>query len=144
MMTEVCAANGSRTAVAQSGTNSMSDSLIAFHPAIEEPSNITPSLRKSSLIVRTWWARCCHLPRGSVNRKSTYLTSCSLIRSMTFWVSDIATFRSKFDRAREDEIAAGDPATHSDRVRTALAGADADRLLDRRDEDLAVADPAGV
>jgi hypothetical protein len=32
----------------------------------------------------------------------------------------------------------------SDRVGTALAGADADRLVDRRDEDLAVADPAGM
>src|SRR5579872_273765 len=32
----------------------------------------------------------------------------------------------------------------SDRVRAALAGADADRFLDGRDEDLAVADPAGM
>src|SRR5215467_10741503 len=93
MTSEVCAANGSSSAVAQSGTSIMSESLIAFQPAIDEPSNITPSLRKSSLIVRTWCARCCHLPRGSVNRKSTYLTSCSLIISMTFWVSDITRFR---------------------------------------------------
>jgi len=50
---EVCAANGSSTAVEQSGTSSMSDSLIAFQPAIEEPSNGTPSLRNSSVIVRT-------------------------------------------------------------------------------------------
>src|SRR5215469_1162146 len=35
------------------------------------------------------------------------------------------------------------PATLN-RVRAALAGADADRLVDRRDKDLAVADPAGV
>ena len=52
MISEVCAANGSSTAVAQSGTSIMSDSLIAFQPAIDEPSNITPSFRKSSLIVR--------------------------------------------------------------------------------------------
>src|ERR1043166_2587847 len=71
----------------------MSDSLIAFQPAIDEPSNGTPSLRNSSLIVRTWWARCCHLPRGSVKRKSTYLASCSLIRSRTCFVSAIARFR---------------------------------------------------
>src|SRR6516165_3982704 len=51
MISEVCAANGSRTAVEQSGTSTMSDSLIAFHPAIDEPSNMTPSLRKSSVIV---------------------------------------------------------------------------------------------
>src|SRR5205807_5287280 len=107
-ISDVWAANGSRTAVEQSGTSIMSDSLIAFQPAIDEPSNITPSLRKSSVIVRTWCARCCHLPRGSVNRKSTNLTSCSLIISITFWVSDIATFRSTFDSAREHESAADD------------------------------------
>src|ERR1700680_1769886 len=33
---------------------------------------------------------------------------------------------------------------NSDRVRTALTGADADRFLDRRNEDLAVTDAAGV
>src|SRR6267143_3640145 len=32
----------------------------------------------------------------------------------------------------------------SDRVGAALAGADADRLVDRADEDLAVADPSGM
>jgi Trk-type K+ transport system membrane component len=53
MISEGWAANGSKTAVAQSGTSIMSDSLIAFHPAIDEPSNITPSFRKFSLIVRT-------------------------------------------------------------------------------------------
>src|SRR6516225_5365469 len=99
MTSEVCAANGSSTAVEQSGTSIMSESLIAFHPAIDDPSNITPSLRKSSLIVRTCCARCCHLPRGSVKRKSTYLTSCSLIISMTFAVSDIP-----FTRSDEGEI----------------------------------------
>ncbi len=40
-------------AVAQSGSRIMSDSLIAFHPAIEEPSNMMPSVRESSLIVLT-------------------------------------------------------------------------------------------
>src|SRR5580692_102209 len=126
MISEDYAANGSRTAVAQSGTRSMSDSLIAFHPAIDEPSNITPSDKNSGVIVRTWCARCCHLPRGSVKRKSTYLTSCSLIMSMTFWVSDIATFRSKFDRAREHEDAADNSTTqvrlHPDRVRQCGCG----------------------
>src|SRR5436190_20305610 len=126
MISEVCAANGSRTAVEESGTSIMSDSLIAFQPAIDDPSNITPSLRKSSLIVRMWWARCCHLPRGSVNRKSTYLTSCSLIISITFWVSDIASFRSMFDRAREHENTADSNAPqvrlHLDRVRRSGCG----------------------
>src|SRR5437764_8308739 len=139
MISEVCAANGSSTAVEQSGTSIMSDSFIAFQPAIDDPSNITPSFKKSSLIVRTWWARCCHLPRGSVNRKSTYLTSCSLIISITFWVSDIVTFRSKLDRAQEHEITAK-PILQlgSNRICTALARADPDRFLDRGNEGLAV------
>ena len=39
---------------------------------------------------------------------------------------------------------ASDPARTLDRVFAALAGADADHLVDRRDEDLAVADAAGL
>src|SRR5438477_1553440 len=184
-MTEVCAANGSRTAVAQSGTSSMSDSLIAFQPAMDEPSNGTPSLRNSSLIVRTWWARCCHLPRGSVKRKSTYLASCSLIISRTCFVSAIARFRVFKVEGTKEALAAGpilarpalpgwawrrrsrsqeslapglsspresasspgfsgQIASGSNRIGAALSGADADRLIDRRDEDLAVADPASM
>ena len=46
------AANGSITAVAASGIRIMSDSLIAFQPAIEEPSNMMPSLKESSSMVR--------------------------------------------------------------------------------------------
>src|SRR5271169_5387979 len=57
----------------------MSDSLIAFQPAIEEPSNIKPSENVSSSIMPTSKVTCCHLPRGSVKRRSTYLTSLSLI-----------------------------------------------------------------
>src|SRR6516162_7624232 len=169
MTSEVCAANGSSTAVAQSGTSIMSESLIAFQPAIDEPSNITPSLRKSSVIVRTWCARCCHLPRGSVKRKSTNLTSCSLIISRTLSVSDIARFRSKIDRTLEHnrqrllghpfrrqqkascgacqafpDNFAGPERVRLDRVRSALAGADTDCFVDCRDKDFAVADPAGM
>jgi len=61
----------------------MSDSLIAFHPAMDEPSNIWPSAKVSSSIIVTSKVTCCHFPRGSVNRKSTYFTSLSLIIFMT-------------------------------------------------------------
>ncbi len=44
----VCAKKGSISAVSQSGSKVMSDSLIAFQPAMEEPSNIVPSDRNSS------------------------------------------------------------------------------------------------
>src|SRR3954462_15169939 len=62
-----------------SGIRFMSDSLIAIQPAIEEPSNMTPSANVSSSIMPTSKVTCCHLPRGSVKRRSTYLTSLSLI-----------------------------------------------------------------
>ncbi len=47
----VAAKNGSMLAVAGSGISVMSDSLIAFQPAIEEPSNIVPSAKMSSSII---------------------------------------------------------------------------------------------
>src|SRR5246127_4759438 len=81
----VSAKNGSMQAEAGSGIRHMSDSLIAFQPAIDEPSNIWPSAKVSSSIMLTSKVTCCHLPRGSVNRKSTYFTSLSLIIFMTFF-----------------------------------------------------------
>src|SRR5882757_2788496 len=75
----VSAKNGSIVAETGSGIRHMSDSLIAFQPAIEEPSNIVPSAKMSSSIMLTSNVTCCHLPRGSVKRRSTYLTSLSLI-----------------------------------------------------------------
>src|ERR1700709_2069829 len=75
----VSAKNGSIAAVTGSGIRHMSDSLIAFQPAIDEPSNMVPSAKISSSILPTSKVTCCHLPRGSVKRRSTYLTSLSLI-----------------------------------------------------------------
>src|SRR5919199_1625327 len=70
-------------AEAGSGIRFMSDSWIAFQPAIEEPSNMIPSEKVSSSICEMSIVTCCHLPRGSVKRKSAYLTSLSLIIFMT-------------------------------------------------------------
>ena len=110
----------------------MSDSLIAFQPAIEEPSNMMPSLKKSSSMVDAHAGPvCCHLPRGSVKRKSTYLTSCSLIivqnlswrpsgRSSLLLVDGLTSVhcpRRGSRRLIRRRVAA-------------LAGADADRLVD--------------
>src|SRR5271166_4628850 len=84
LMTMVDAAkNGSMHAEVGSGIKVMSDSLIALQPEIDEPSNISPSAKASSSI--SVWSKvtCCHLPRGSVKRKSTYLTSLSLIAFRT-------------------------------------------------------------
>ena len=84
---------------AGSGIRHMSDSLIAFQPAIEEPSNIWPSANVSSSIMVTSKVTCCHLPRGSVKRKSTYFTSLSLIIFMTFLavVMEYVPFRDGHD-----------------------------------------------
>src|SRR3981189_1415700 len=75
----VSAKNGSIVAVTGSGIRHMSDSLIAFQPAIDEPSNMVPSAKTSSSIMPMSNVTCCHLPRGSVKRRSTYFTSLSLI-----------------------------------------------------------------
>jgi len=92
VMTSVEAAkNGSIWAVVGSGMSVMSDSLIAFQPAIEEPSNIVPSENISSSTRAMSKVTCCHLPRGSVKRRSTYLTSLSLMNLRTSW----AVFMSK-------------------------------------------------
>src|SRR5580692_5596522 len=71
----VSAKNGSIVAVTGSGIRHMSDSLIAFQPAIEEPSNMVPSAKMSSSIMPMSKVTCCHLPRGSVKRRSTYFRS---------------------------------------------------------------------
>src|SRR5688572_13927177 len=57
----------------------MSDSLIAFQPAIELPSNMKPSVSWSSSTTPEHIERCCHLPLGSVKRRSTHSISSSLI-----------------------------------------------------------------
>src|SRR5262250_3151730 len=77
-MSVVSAKNGSMQAEARSGIRFMSDSWIAFQPAIEDPSNMMPSANVSSPIVEMSTVTCCHLPRGSVKRKSTNFTSLSL------------------------------------------------------------------
>src|SRR5947199_10371889 len=118
-----------------SGMSPMSDSLIAFHPAIEEPSNIRPSAKASSLICDTSKVTCCILPRGSVKRRSTYLTSFSFI--------SLSTPSASFGLVIAGSVPLLD-AVVSERVGAGLAGADADRLVDVGDEDLAIADAPGA
>src|SRR3954447_5905265 len=109
----VSAKNGSIVAVTGSGIRHMSDSLIAFQPAIEEPSNIVPSAKMSSSIMPMSKVTCCHLPRGSVKRRSTYFTSLSLIDFRTslavfmntpFGFQDSATTTFRKQHARTDRV----------------------------------------
>src|SRR6476661_9980174 len=64
-------------AVLGSGISSMSDASMPFQPAIDEPSNAWPELNLSSSKCDTGTVVCCSLPRVSVKRKSTNLTSLS-------------------------------------------------------------------
>src|SRR5690349_18258028 len=140
-------------AVAGSGIRFMSDSLIAFQPAIEDPSNIWPSANVSSSIMVTSKVTCCHLPRGSVKRKSTYLTSFSLIAFRTSLALFISAFllpavsQTLGPRLASFQPSVPDPTMRegfSDRVRAGFTRADADRPLDSRYKNLAIADAAGL
>ena len=91
------AKKGSIIAVSGSGISVMSDSLIAFQPAMEDPSNAVPSANMSSSTMETSIVTCCILPRGSVNRRSTYLTSLSL---MLFRTSEAVLADLFVDRSR--------------------------------------------
>src|SRR6187431_1865827 len=83
MLTVVCSKNGSMTAVVGSSARIMSDSLMPFQPAMDEPSNILPSRNRSSSTRFEGIVTCCSFPRVSVKRRSAYLTSLSLINLMT-------------------------------------------------------------
>src|SRR5882672_8250067 len=134
MISVVCAVKGSSTAVEGSGIRIMSDSLIAFQPAIEEPSNITPSTKELSSVAEAMRAVCCHLPRGSVKRKSTNFTSFSLIIARTCLASIVPL----------SLLTLPPPGVFSYGGVAALASTNSYRVVDLRHEDLAVADAAGV
>src|SRR5271165_4815684 len=138
-MTMVEAAkNGSMHAEVGSGMRVMSDSLIALQPAIEEPSKPRPSANASSST--SVWSKvtCCHLPRGSVKRRSTYLTSLSLIAfrtSLAVFMIYLSLSLSNLNmyfpqlvetRGGEPDVSAREPL---DRIRAGLSGPDPDGFL---------------
>ena len=62
---------GSTKAVDRSGMSSMSLSLIAWKPRIDEPSKPSPSLTMSSSSVAAGIEKCCQVPGRSQNLTST-------------------------------------------------------------------------
>src|SRR3546814_6455380 len=66
----------------------MSDSLMAFQPSMDEPSNMKPSASSSSPTTLATMVRCCHLPLGSVKRRSTHSISFSSIIFRTSFRSE--------------------------------------------------------
>src|SRR6266446_7457975 len=81
--------NGSIRAESGSGISNMSEASMPFHPAIEEPSKKCPLSNLSMVKALTGTDTCCSLPRVSVKRRSTNLTSLSLIIFITS-LADIA------------------------------------------------------
>src|SRR3569833_1723983 len=75
MISVASSMKGSITALLASGISTMSDSWMPFQPAIEEPSNILPSLNMSSSAVCAVMETCCSLPRVSVKHKTKNKTT---------------------------------------------------------------------
>src|SRR3954466_12121036 len=83
-MTSVgCWRNGSMYAVDGSGSRSMSDSWICWNPRIDEPSNISPSLKTLSPKFEAGNVKCCITPGRSQNRTSMNWTSFFLMYERT-------------------------------------------------------------
>src|SRR2546423_9513770 len=77
----VCWRNGSILAVSGTGIRSMSDSLIACHPRMEDPSKPNPWSKLSSVSSVMGQVVCCQRPGKSMKRRSTnwtFLVSASL------------------------------------------------------------------
>src|SRR5206468_2024304 len=74
---------GSTKALAGSGISSMSLSLMAWKPRIDEPSNPKPSVNVSSSSSFKGIEKCCQVPGRSVKRTSTICTPASLARRIT-------------------------------------------------------------
>src|SRR5437879_3536559 len=74
---------GSTKALAGSGISSMSLSLMAWKPRIDEPSNPKPSVNVSSASSFNGIEKCCQVPGRSVNRTSTICTPASFARRIT-------------------------------------------------------------
>src|SRR5690242_1466180 len=74
---------GSTKALAGSGKSSMSLSLIAWKPRIDDPSKPSPSLKTSSVSSFNGSEKCCHVPGRSQNFTSTTCTPASRARRIT-------------------------------------------------------------
>src|SRR5690242_5405459 len=96
---------GSTNALAGSGIRSMSLSLIAWNPRIDDPSNPSPSSNTSSVRCFTGIEKCCQVPGRSQKRTSTTCTPASWARRITS-VGDVpAAVRPVVDRVMGSIVA---------------------------------------
>ena len=84
---------GSTKAVETSGSRSMSLSLIAWNPRIDEPSKPSPSLIMSSSRVAAGMEKCCQVPGRSQNFTSTTWMFRFLMRSRSLPTSPAGDVR---------------------------------------------------
>ena len=82
-MSVLSSINGSILAVFASGKSNISDALIPFQPAIDEPSKAWPSVNLLSSKADVGTVTCCSFPLVSVKRRSINLISCFLIFFIT-------------------------------------------------------------
>jgi hypothetical protein len=78
---------GSTNAVETSGMSSMSLSLIAWNPRMDEPSKPSPSRHMSSSRVAAGMEKCCQVPGRSQNFTSTTSMFRCRISSRSCWTS---------------------------------------------------------
>src|SRR5258708_4725748 len=133
-----CFMNGSIAAVSTSGTTSMSLALIGAQPRIEEPSKPSPSSKMPSDSSAIGMVKCCQRPMKSMNFRSTMTAFLSLARPSTSFGFAISP------PSRRNYGCGCRIWPRLERRLAALACPDADHLVDRADEDLAVADAAGA
>src|SRR3989338_2405574 len=82
----------------------MSDAWMPFQPAMDEPSNAWPSSNFSMPTYLAGTPTCCSLPRVSVKRKSTNLTSWSLIIFNTSFADIDITLSPKNTKINKNQI----------------------------------------
>src|SRR5574337_357279 len=140
------AIKGSMIAVAGSGIRSMSDSWIAWKPRIDDPSNPTPSVNRSSVNSRLDMEKCCHRPGRSINLRSTIFTPRSFASLITsFGVIGLPFLLLGLNNSPLNSSCSGRIPRYrapSNRRFAPLAGPNSDDLIDRHNEDLAVSDAA--
>src|SRR3954471_494687 len=83
----------------------MSDLWIAANPRIDEPSNMTPSVKKSSGSVAAGTLKCCCWPGRSVKRTSTNSTFSFLMKLRTS--SELVNIRPPLRRVMAAKLCFG-------------------------------------
>src|SRR5437867_8067821 len=144
------AINGSMKALAGSGMASMSEASMDFQPRMLDPSKPRPSAKESSANSPMGMVKCCQVPKVSTNLMSTIFAPPFLAISITCLGVLMGRFCSAllfiwFLRTKIPvAMIAGGGENLLDSLLSGFLSADPDGILDGTDEDLSVADLAGL